>query len=95
MSVLVYMLPLVVMGIAYTIIGVTLWGSEIPGDSSDNYHGQLRAKRKVWRETRFPEWNLNNKHYHKAALTGFSGRVGMQHDLFMCIIKARDYLNLK
>ncbi|MCI4395909.1 hypothetical protein PGIGA_G00261130 [Pangasianodon gigas] len=46
-SVLVYMLPLVVMGIAYTIIGVTLWGSEIPGDSSDNYHGQLRAKRKV------------------------------------------------
>ncbi|XP_047671823.1 tachykinin receptor 3-like [Tachysurus fulvidraco] len=46
-SVLVYMLPLVVIGIAYTIIGVTLWGSEIPGDSSDNYHGQLRAKRKV------------------------------------------------
>ncbi|XP_062864689.1 tachykinin receptor 3-like [Trichomycterus rosablanca] len=46
-SVLVYMLPLVVMGIAYTIVGVTLWGGEIPGDSSDNYHGQLRAKRKV------------------------------------------------
>ncbi|XP_060771680.1 tachykinin receptor 3-like [Neoarius graeffei] len=46
-SVLVYMLPLMVMGIAYTIIGVTLWGSKIPGDSSDNYHSQLRAKRKV------------------------------------------------
>ncbi|XP_026877646.2 tachykinin receptor 3a [Electrophorus electricus] len=45
--VLVYMLPLVVMGITYTIVGVTLWGGEIPGDSSDNYHGQLRAKRKV------------------------------------------------
>lgn len=44
---LVYMLPLVVMGITYTIIGVTLWGGAIPGDSSDNYHGQLRAKRKV------------------------------------------------
>uniref|UniRef100_A0A8B9RFN4 Neuromedin-K receptor n=1 Tax=Astyanax mexicanus TaxID=7994 RepID=A0A8B9RFN4_ASTMX len=44
---LVYMLPLVVMGITYTIVGVTLWGGEIPGDSSDNYHGQLRAKRKV------------------------------------------------
>ena len=41
------MLPLVVMGITYTIVGVSLWGSEIPGDSSDNYHGQLRAKRKV------------------------------------------------
>ncbi|XP_037328851.2 tachykinin receptor 3a [Pungitius pungitius] len=44
---LVYVLPLVVMGINYTIVGVTLWGGEIPGDSSDNYHGQLRAKRKV------------------------------------------------
>uniref|UniRef100_A0A8C6KFL6 Neuromedin-K receptor n=1 Tax=Nothobranchius furzeri TaxID=105023 RepID=A0A8C6KFL6_NOTFU len=44
---LVYVLPLVVMGITYTIVGVTLWGGEIPGDSSDNYHGQLRAKRKV------------------------------------------------
>uniref|UniRef100_A0A672ZTP0 Neuromedin-K receptor n=1 Tax=Sphaeramia orbicularis TaxID=375764 RepID=A0A672ZTP0_9TELE len=46
-TVLVYMLPLVVMGITYTIVGVTLWGGTIPGDSSDNYHGQLRAKRKV------------------------------------------------
>lgn len=46
-TVLVYVLPLVVMGINYTIVGVTLWGGEIPGDSSDNYHGQLRAKRKV------------------------------------------------
>ena len=41
------MLPLLVMGIAYTIVGMTLWGGNIPGDSSDNYHGQLRAKRKV------------------------------------------------
>ncbi|KAA0722049.1 Neuromedin-K receptor [Triplophysa tibetana] len=46
-TVLVYLLPLVVMAITYTIIGVTLWGGEIPGDSSDNYVGQLRAKRKV------------------------------------------------
>uniref|UniRef100_A0A3Q2R1W9 Neuromedin-K receptor n=1 Tax=Fundulus heteroclitus TaxID=8078 RepID=A0A3Q2R1W9_FUNHE len=45
--VLVYVLPLAVMGIAYTIIGVSLWGSEIPGDSSENYHAQLLAKRKV------------------------------------------------
>lgn len=35
------------MAITYTIVGMTLWGGEIPGDSSDNYHGQLRAKRKV------------------------------------------------
>lgn len=28
-------------------MGVSLWGGEIPGDSSDNYHGQLQAKRKV------------------------------------------------
>uniref|UniRef100_A0A7N6APQ5 Neuromedin-K receptor n=1 Tax=Anabas testudineus TaxID=64144 RepID=A0A7N6APQ5_ANATE len=46
-TLLVYVLPLVVMGITYTIVGVTLWGGEIPGDSSDNYHGQLQAKRKV------------------------------------------------
>ncbi|MGH0156265.1 UNVERIFIED_CONTAM: hypothetical protein FKN15_004096 [Acipenser sinensis] len=46
-TVLVYVLPLVVMGITYTIVGVTLWGGEIPGDTSDKYHEQLRAKRKV------------------------------------------------
>ncbi|XP_007551812.1 neuromedin-K receptor-like [Poecilia latipinna] len=46
-TVLVYVLPLAVMGITYTVIGVSLWGSEIPGDSSENYHAQLRAKRKV------------------------------------------------
>ncbi|XP_058495703.1 tachykinin receptor 3a [Solea solea] len=46
-TVLIYVLPLVVMGITYTIVGVTLWGGEIPGDSCDNYHGQLQAKRKV------------------------------------------------
>ncbi|XP_042615739.1 neuromedin-K receptor-like [Cyprinus carpio] len=46
-ALLVYVLPLVVMGITYTIVGLTLWGGEIPGNSSDNYQGQLRAKRKV------------------------------------------------
>uniref|UniRef100_H2N1I8 Neuromedin-K receptor n=1 Tax=Oryzias latipes TaxID=8090 RepID=H2N1I8_ORYLA len=46
-AVLIYVLPLVVMGITYTIVGLTLWGGEIPGDTSDNYHGQLQAKRKV------------------------------------------------
>lgn len=47
MTVLVYVLPLLVMAITYTIVGFTLWGGEIPGDSADNYHGQIRAKRKV------------------------------------------------
>ncbi|XP_069786082.1 neuromedin-K receptor-like [Narcine bancroftii] len=42
-----YVLPLVVMGINYAIIGITLWGAEIPGDTSDSYHDQLKAKRKV------------------------------------------------
>ncbi|XP_078253046.1 neuromedin-K receptor-like [Rhinoraja longicauda] len=42
-----YVLPLVVMGITYAIVGITLWGGEIPGDTSDNYHDQLKAKRKV------------------------------------------------
>lgn len=46
-TVLVYVLPLLVMAITYTIVGFTLWGGEIPGDSADNYHSQIRAKRKV------------------------------------------------
>uniref|UniRef100_A0A4W4GRR4 Neuromedin-K receptor n=1 Tax=Electrophorus electricus TaxID=8005 RepID=A0A4W4GRR4_ELEEL len=44
---LVYLLPLVVMGITYTIVGITLWGSGIPGHSSENYLEHLQAKRKV------------------------------------------------
>ncbi|XP_072137984.1 neuromedin-K receptor-like isoform X1 [Mobula birostris] len=42
-----YVLPLVVMGITYAIIGITLWGGAIPGDTSESYHEQLKAKRKV------------------------------------------------
>ncbi|XP_069771637.1 substance-P receptor-like [Narcine bancroftii] len=45
--VLVYFLPLTVMGFAYTIVGLTLWASEIPGDSTDRYREQMNAKRKV------------------------------------------------
>ncbi|KAH1170498.1 neuromedin-K receptor [Mauremys mutica] len=45
--VLVYCFPLLVMGITYTIVGITLWGGEIPGDTSDKYQEQLKAKRKV------------------------------------------------
>ncbi|XP_010138850.1 PREDICTED: neuromedin-K receptor [Buceros rhinoceros silvestris] len=45
--VLVYCFPLLVMGIAYSIVGMTLWGGEIPGDTSNKYHEQLQAKRKV------------------------------------------------
>ncbi|KAJ8001292.1 hypothetical protein DPEC_G00192810 [Dallia pectoralis] len=50
--VLVYMLPLFVMGVTYTIMGFTLWGGEIPGNCCDNYHGQLQAKRKTNSECR-------------------------------------------
>ncbi|NXE57408.1 NK1R protein, partial [Casuarius casuarius] len=47
MTVLIYFLPLLVIGCAYTVVGITLWASEIPGDSSDRYHEQVSAKRKV------------------------------------------------
>ncbi|GCB77061.1 hypothetical protein scyTo_0017541 [Scyliorhinus torazame] len=46
-TVFVYFLPLIVMGYAYTVVGTTLWASEIPGDSSDRYREQMTAKRKV------------------------------------------------
>ncbi|XP_061448758.1 substance-P receptor [Rhineura floridana] len=46
-TVLSYVLPLLVIGYAYTVVGITLWASEIPGDSSDHYHEQMSAKRKV------------------------------------------------
>ncbi|XP_037365507.1 neuromedin-K receptor [Talpa occidentalis] len=45
--VLVYCFPLLIMGVTYTIVGVTLWGGEVPGDTCDKYHEQLKAKRKV------------------------------------------------
>ncbi|XP_074474546.1 tachykinin receptor 1b [Sebastes fasciatus] len=46
-TLLIYFLPLCIMGCAYTIVGFTLWASEIPGDSSEHYKQQLIAKRKV------------------------------------------------
>lgn len=62
---LVYVLPLGVMAITYTIVGVTLWGGEIPGDTSDNYHGQLRAKRKVSTSTALLQlFHLYSAEYH-------------------------------
>ncbi|NXE15537.1 NK1R protein, partial [Lophotis ruficrista] len=47
MTILIYFLPLLVIGCAYTAVGLTLWASEIPGDSSNRYHEQVSAKRKV------------------------------------------------
>ncbi|KAL4609519.1 substance-P receptor-like [Arapaima gigas] len=46
-TMLIYFLPLLVMGCAYLVIGLTLWAGKIPGDSSDHYREQLAAKRKV------------------------------------------------
>ncbi|XP_036070472.1 tachykinin receptor 1b isoform X1 [Oryzias melastigma] len=46
-ALLIYFLPLCIMGWAYMTVAVTLWASEIPGDSSEHYREQLVAKRKV------------------------------------------------
>ncbi|XP_021165694.2 substance-P receptor isoform X1 [Fundulus heteroclitus] len=46
-TVLIYFLPLCIMGWAYMTVGVTLWAGKIPGDSSEHYAEQLIAKRKV------------------------------------------------
>ena len=46
-AILLYFLPLLVMGCAYLVVGLTLWAGEVPGDSSDRYKEQLMAKRKV------------------------------------------------
>uniref|UniRef100_A0A8D0CG94 Substance-P receptor n=1 Tax=Salvator merianae TaxID=96440 RepID=A0A8D0CG94_SALMN len=46
-TVVSYVLPLLVIGYAYIVVGITLWASEIPGDSSNRYHEQVSAKRKV------------------------------------------------
>ncbi|MBN3295898.1 substance-K receptor [Amia ocellicauda] len=45
--ILIYLLPLLVMLVTYSIVGLTLWGSEIPGEASEHYQNQMQAKRKV------------------------------------------------
>lgn len=42
-----YVLPLLVMLVTYSLVGLRLWGSEIPGEASDHYQNQIQAKRKV------------------------------------------------
>lgn len=54
--ILVYCFPLLIMGVTYTIVGITLWGGEIPGDTCDKYHEQLKAKRKVLSHLTAPNW---------------------------------------
>ncbi|KAG7483448.1 substance-K receptor [Solea senegalensis] len=44
---LIYLLPLLVMLVTYSIVGRSLWGGHIPGEASDHYHSQITAKRKV------------------------------------------------
>lgn len=44
---LIYLLPLLVMLITYSIVGRSLWGGHIPGEATDHYHNQITAKRKV------------------------------------------------
>ncbi|XP_041922698.1 substance-K receptor [Alosa sapidissima] len=45
--ILIYLLPLLVMLVTYSLVGHRLWGSEIPGEASDHYQNQIQAKRKV------------------------------------------------
>ncbi|KAJ8364973.1 hypothetical protein SKAU_G00138040 [Synaphobranchus kaupii] len=45
--ILIYLLPLLVMLVTYSHVGQTLWGSEIPGEASEHYQNQIKAKRKV------------------------------------------------
>lgn len=44
---LIYLLPLLVMLVTYSLVGQSLWGGHIPGEASDHYHSQITAKRKV------------------------------------------------
>ncbi|XP_037650498.1 substance-K receptor isoform X1 [Sebastes umbrosus] len=44
---LIYLLPLLVMLVTYSIVGQSLWGGHIPGEATDHYHSQITAKRKV------------------------------------------------
>lgn len=45
--ILIYLLPLMVMLVTYSMVGQRLWGSKIPGEASDHYQNQIQAKRKV------------------------------------------------
>lgn len=51
--VLIYLLPLMVMFVAYSIIGITLWNSAAPGSHLNRvrYEHQVNAKKKVRSET--------------------------------------------
>lgn len=51
--VLIYLLPLMVMFVAYSIIGITLWSSAVPGNHINRalYEHQVNAKKKVRGET--------------------------------------------
>ncbi|XP_062242887.1 substance-K receptor [Platichthys flesus] len=44
---LIYVLPLLVMLVTYSLVGQTLWGGHIPGEATEHYHSQMTAKRKV------------------------------------------------
>ncbi|CAH1245963.1 TACR3 [Branchiostoma lanceolatum] len=42
-----YFMPLLVMAVAYTIVGFTLWAGKIPGEATQRHVEQMKAKRKV------------------------------------------------
>lgn len=51
--VLIYLLPLMVMFVTYSIIGITLWSSAVPGNHVNRvrYKHQVNAKKKVRSDT--------------------------------------------
>lgn len=67
-AILIYFLPLLVMGCAYLVVGLTLWASEIPGDSSDRYKEQLNAKRKVTRGQMIPPESCQGSTTHRLTM---------------------------
>ncbi|XP_078659913.1 neuromedin-K receptor-like [Branchiostoma floridae x Branchiostoma belcheri] len=42
-----YFMPLLVMAVAYTIVGFTLWAGKIPGEATQRHVEQMKAKRRV------------------------------------------------
>ncbi|CAM4581995.1 unnamed protein product, partial [Lepidochelys olivacea] len=45
---LIYLLPLIMMFVAYSIIGITLWSSTVPRDHTNRvyHHHQVTAQKK-------------------------------------------------
>ena len=68
LMVVVYLLPLLVMGVTYSLVGRRLWGGAIPGDSAALHSDQLQAKRKVHTHTHTHTHTQRKVHTHTHTL---------------------------